>query len=102
MMETVNLKELKAKRSKESQERINQWRDEILLDNALTQLRNEVELSQQELADRMGISQPSLSAMERINLNMKLVTLKKYIEAIGGKVSLTVELPTDKKVSIKI
>lgn len=101
-METVNLKELKAKRSKESQERINQWRDEILLDNALTQLRNEVELSQQELADRMGISQPSLSAMERINLNMKLVTLKKYIEAIGGKVSLTVELPTDKKVSIKI
>lgn len=101
-METVNLKELKAKRSKESQERINQLRDEILLDNALTQLRNEVELSQQELADRMGISQPSLSAMERINLNMKLVTLKKYIEAIGGKVSLTVELPTDKKVSIKI
>lgn len=101
-MEVVNLKELKAKRSKESQERINQLRDEILLENALTQLRNEVELSQQELADRMGISQPSLSAMERINLNMKLVTLKKYIEAIGGKVSLTVELPTDKKVSIKI
>lgn len=101
-MEVVNLKELKAKRSKESQERINQLRDEILLENALTQLRNEVELSQQELADRMGISQPSLSAMERINLNMKLVTLKKYIEAIGGQVSLTVELPTDKKVSIKI
>ena len=101
-MEVINLKELIAKRSEESQERINQLCDEILLDNALTQLRNEVRLSQQELAERMGISQPSLSAMEKINLNMKLTTLKKYIEAIGGKVSLSVELPSSKKIVIKI
>ena len=101
-MEVINLKELIAKRSEESQERINQLCDEILLDNALTQLRNEVRLSQQELAERMGISQPSLSAMEKINLNMKLTTLKKYIEAIGGKVSLSVELPGSKKIVIKI
>ncbi|QPT39678.1 Antitoxin HigA [Oligella ureolytica] len=101
-MEVVNLKELITKRSEESQERINQLCDEILLDNALMQLRNEVRLSQQELAKRMGISQPSLSAMEKINLNMKLTTLKKYIEAIGGKVSLSVELPSSKKIVIKI
>ena len=101
-MDVVNLKELIAKRSQESQERINQLCDEILLDNALTQLRNEVQLSQQELAEKMGVSQPSLSAMEKINHNMKLVTLKKYIEAIGGKVSLSVELPSDKKILIKI
>lgn len=54
-MDVVNLKEFIVKRSEESQERINQLCDEILLDNALTQLRNEVQLSQQELAEKILI-----------------------------------------------
>lgn len=50
------LEELIAQRSPESQERIKNKADQKILEIRLRQLREELELSQVQLAEKMGIS----------------------------------------------
>ncbi|XHX45974.1 putative HTH domain-containing transcriptional regulator [Lonepinella koalarum] len=51
-------------------------------------------LSQKELANSLGISQPAIAQIEQRGNELKLSTLKRYVETLGGKLSLTVEMPT--------
>lgn len=90
----AKLEELIAQRSPESQERIKNKADQKILEIRLRQLREELELSQVQLAEKMGISQPATAAIEARGDEIKLSSLKKYVEALGGKLSLNVELPT--------
>jgi predicted transcriptional regulator len=41
----------------------------------------------------MGVSQSAVAQIEQRGNDVKLATLKRYIEAMGGKLSLTVEMP---------
>ncbi len=41
----------------------------------------------------MGVSQPAITQIEQRGNDVKLATLKRYIEAMGGKLNLTVALP---------
>lgn len=70
-------------------ERVEELRREV----GLSQLRAELNVSQTELAMAMGIKQPSLAKMEQPDNDPRLSTLKRYIEAMGGKLRLTVEMP---------
>ncbi len=79
------LQELLASRSPESQTRIQQMADELLLETQLHFIREELEISQKELAATLGIKQPSLSAIENRGNDLKISTMKKYVEAMGGK-----------------
>ncbi|WP_312665394.1 helix-turn-helix transcriptional regulator [Pantoea sp. CTOTU49201] len=90
----AKLEELISQRSPESQERIKNKADQKILEIRLRQLREELELSQVQLAEKMGISQPAIAAIEARGDEIKLSSLKKYVEALGGKLSLNVELPT--------
>ncbi|MFS2223378.1 helix-turn-helix domain-containing protein [Pantoea sp. B65] len=90
----TKLNELIAKRSPASQERIQQKAGAMILEIRLRQLREELALSQTELAGMMGVSQPAIAAIEARGEEIKLSSLKKYIEALGGKLSLNVEMPT--------
>ncbi len=45
------------------------------------------------LAANPGISQPAVTQIEQRGNDIKLATLKRYIEAMGGKLRLTIELP---------
>lgn len=80
-------------RSLESQARIKEMADEMILETGLQLLREELQLSQKSLAESIGISQPAITQIEKRGNDIKLGTLKRYIEAMGGKLSLTVELP---------
>ena len=84
------LQELLTSRSPESQARIQEMADELLLENQLYLIREELEISQKELAATLGIKQPSLSIM------------KKYVEAMGGKLRIDVELPTGKHIGFNV
>lgn len=88
------LEELIAQRSPESQERIKIKVAEKVIEVQLRHLREELELSQVQLARKMGVSQPAIAAIEARGDEIKLSSLKKYVEALGGKLSLNVELPT--------
>ena len=97
-----SLKELLAKRSPESQARIQKLADELLLEQHLHMIREELEISQKELADILGIKQPSLSAIENRGNDLKISTMKKYVEAMGGKLRIDVELPTGKHIGFNV
>ena len=99
---TKTLQDLLAERPVESQARIQKIADNLLLENQLYLIREALELSQKELADTLGIKQPSLSAIENRGHDLKISTMKKYVEAMGGKLRIDVELPTGKHIGFNV
>ncbi|ALF60932.1 helix-turn-helix domain-containing protein [Psychrobacter urativorans] len=99
---TKTLQEMLADRSLDSRARIQQLAEQLLLENQLSRIREELEISQQELAQTMGIKQPSLSAIENRGNDLKISTMKKYVEAMGGKLRIDVELPTGKHIGFNV
>ncbi len=76
--------------------------DDMLLDVKLQAIREELELTQSDLARNMGINQPSVVAIEQRGSEVKLSTIKRYIEAMGGKMSIDIELPTGKHIGFNV
>ena len=66
---------------------------EMLLNIHLAELRERMNLTQSDIAVSLGITQPTVSDMEKPGRDMRLSTLKRYVEASGGKLRLDVELP---------
>lgn len=95
-------KELLAKESPEMQARIAERVEEASLRIALSMLRDELNISQTELAAMMGIKQPSVARMEQPDNDPRLSTLKRYVQALGGELSLDVTLPTGKRIAFNI
>ena len=87
------LREAIASRSPESQARIKEMAEEMIIETGLQLMREELQLSQKTLAESMGVSQPAITQIEQRGNDVKLATLKRYIEAMGGKLSLTVVFP---------
>lgn len=55
----------------------------------LREVREEQGLTQVELADRMNVTQPSVSALERGEIERAgLATIRAYVEALGGTVDV--------------
>ena len=61
----------------------------------LRQARKASDMTQVELAKTMGVSQNRISRMENGDLGpMSLDTLRRYVEALGGRLTLVAELPS--------
>lgn len=71
----------------------------ILLAMDLVELRGKQELTQEELASRLEISQSNVSRLER-RRDMLVSTLREVVEALGGELHLVAEFP-DGSVEIK-
>ena len=74
----------------------------MFLETGLQLLREELQLSQKHVAALMGVSQPAVTQLEQRGNDLKIATLKRYIEAMGGKLSINVELPTGKQVAFHL
>lgn len=81
---------------------IQKMADEMIMDYQLQLLHEELQSSQQQLADALGISQPTLPTLENHGSEITLSTLKHYVETMGGKLRIDVELPTGKHVGFRI
>ena len=56
----------------------------------LREIREEQGITQQQLADRMALTQPTVSALESGELERSgIATLRAYIEALGGTIEVT-------------
>lgn len=67
--------------------------DKLLKDvEGLKALRLLAERSQEQLAETLGIKQPAIAKMER-QADLYLSTLRRFVEAAGGRLELRVELP---------
>jgi len=58
----------------------------------LQELRKLAGFTQNDLAGLLGLPQSNISRLEK-NSDMLLSTLRNYVEAVGGTLHLTVELP---------
>ena len=91
-----------AKQSPESQARIAAKVEEMRQTIALHQLREELNISQTEMAAAMGIKQPTLAKMEQADNDPRLSTLNRYVAALGGELSIDVKLPNGKRIAFQI
>ena len=66
--------------------------------NSLQEIRKELELSQQDVADSMGVKQESISKLENRD-DIKISTLKEYLGAMGAKMKIVVEF-NDKEIQL--
>ncbi|EHN8792906.1 helix-turn-helix transcriptional regulator [Enterobacter kobei] len=98
----ATLKELMAQQSAESQERIAAKVEVMRRIVALNQLREELNVSQTELAAAMGVKQPTVAKIEQPGNDPRLSTLKRYVSALGGELSIDVTLPNGKRIAFQI
>ncbi|AFR05587.1 helix-turn-helix domain-containing protein [Pectobacterium brasiliense] len=98
----ATLKEMMAKRSPESRARIEARTAEIRQEITLAKLREELNMSQTQLALALGVKQPSIVKMEKVENDPKLSTLKRYVTALGGKLTLDVTLPDGKRIALTL
>ena len=66
---------------------------EMLLNIHLAELRERVQKTQLEMARELGLKQPTVAVMEKQGRDIKLSTLKRYVEATGSKLRIDIELP---------
>ncbi|MGA3316861.1 MAG: helix-turn-helix transcriptional regulator [Candidatus Korobacteraceae bacterium] len=81
--------------SPESQERARLKTRELLAEMALDELRAALSLTQEHLAETLGVKQSSVSKIIR-GQNMYISTLDKVIKAMGGDLEIFVALPNGK------
>lgn len=75
---------------------------DALLNIHLGQLREALNLTQTDLAQALGVKQPTVSDMEQPGRDIRLSSLKRYVEASGGKLRLDIELPDGSHYGIQV
>jgi DNA-binding XRE family transcriptional regulator len=94
-----NFKELEARMSPERIARSNARVRKMLAEMPLNELREARELTQDSLADILGINQAAVSKLEN-RMDMYLSTLRRFVEAMGGQLVISAHFP-DGEVRIK-
>ena len=80
---------LPAERRAKIEARAAELHDEV---EGLKALRLLTERSQEQIAQSLGVKQPSVAKIEQ-QTDLYLSTLRRFVEAAGGKLELRVELP---------
>ena len=75
---------------------------QMSLQCAVSRLRYEQNLTQQEVARKLQLSQSAVSKIERNALDVKLSDLVRYVNILGGKLSLQVDLPSGEKIVVPL
>ncbi len=94
--------ELLAKRTPESRERIAARAEEIRREITLAKIREELNMSQTQLATSLGVKQPAIAKMEKVDNDPKLSTLKRYVKALGGELAIDVLLPNGRRIALSL
>ena len=91
---------IREKMDPQRQERIRKRTEDLLAGLPLQELRQARALSQQELAEVLGLNQATVSKLER-RTDMYLSSLRRFIEAMGGELEISANFP-DGKVRIQL
>lgn len=99
---SISHEEVMSKLSPERRARIEARTQELIEEEmTLRDLRQVQHLTQEHVADLLGIEQDSVSRMER-RADMLLSTMSSYVEAMGGKLRLVVEFPNRRPYLVKL
>jgi hypothetical protein len=89
---TVSLEQMLAEESEESRARIRLLAEEMRAEMNLREVRRLRKLTQSRLSKRLKIGQEGVSRIEKRS-DLYISTLRSYVEGVGGKLKLVVELP---------
>lgn len=78
--------------TKKTQSRAAKRAQELLGELLLSEVRQLTGKSQRQIADALGIKQPSLSKLEK-QADMQISTLQKIIKALGGELQVLAKFP---------
>ncbi len=95
-----NFKELRSKMSVASQKRSREKAARIMETMALDELRAARSMTQEQLANILGIKQAAVSKMER-RTDMYISTLRGIIKAMGGQLEIRAVFPDHGAVEIQ-
>jgi transcriptional regulator with XRE-family HTH domain len=87
-----SFKLLQEKMSPEARDRAWAKAEGMIREMALDELRAALDLTQEQLADVLGVNQAAISKVERRS-DMFISTLRKIIEAMGGELEIRAILP---------
>lgn len=87
-----NFRELEDKMSSQRRAKIEAMARNTMAEMLLAEIRRQAGLTQVDLADALGIKQPSLSKLEAQD-DMQISTLRRIIKALGGDLELIAKLP---------
>ena len=87
-----DFKALQAKMPPEARRRAEAKADAMLSSMSLDELREALDLTQEELARRLRVKQPAVAKLERRE-DVRLSTLRALIEAMGGRVEVRAIFP---------
>ncbi len=87
-----SFKNLVSKMSAESQARIEKSTDKMYSEMALQELRQALELTQQQLADNLNMNQAAVSKVEHQS-DMYISTLRRFLAAMGGELRIVAHFP---------
>ena len=87
-----NFKELEARMRPEVRARAKARAKEMIAQMLLSEIRQAVGLTQEQLAATLGIKQPSLSRLESQD-DMQVSTLQRLVRALGGELEIIAHLP---------
>jgi transcriptional regulator with XRE-family HTH domain len=68
--------------------------------NTIKQIREELGMSQTDLADRLGVQQSTVSKLENDQSNLTLGKLATVVEALGGEWKITLKFPTTEEIEL--
>jgi transcriptional regulator with XRE-family HTH domain len=61
----------------------------------LGELRRQLDLTQVVVADRLDVTQENISQIERGDADVRLSTLSRYVEALGGRLEIRARFPEE-------
>ena len=85
--------QLKNKMTAQAQEAIELKKNSHMKDLLLGDIREELNFTQEEMATKLNTKQANISRTER-RKDLKLSTLKRYIQAMGGELDIIAKFPT--------
>lgn len=85
-------RELEDRMPPESLARAKARAKEMMAEMLLGEIRKSVGLTQEQLAESLGIKQPTLSRLESQD-DMQISTLRRLVEALGGELEIVARLP---------
>ena len=89
----VNIDDKRKKRSPSQRKKVEARAAELVAEEmTLRDLRKARELTQARMAEELGITQDGVSRLEKRS-DLLLSTLRKSVEAMGGRLSLVAEFP---------
>jgi transcriptional regulator with XRE-family HTH domain len=88
-----SIQKLRERMTPEARRRATLKAREMMAEMLISEIRREAGFTQEQMAELLGIRQPSLSKLESQD-DMQISTLRRIVNALGGELEIIAHMPT--------